>query len=404
MDIKFTIIGAGVIGLAVALKLSERCRDDEICVIEQNDRITGENQSSRNSGVIHAGIYYDRKEQPLKARLSVSGNRELYNFCQTNDIPHKKTGKLVVATDELELEYLDETARIASENGVSFAYISTAEEIARYEPNVCGIAALYFPDSGIIDSTSLVKRLGDLAEKNGVYILCGTKLLSLKNENGVIGVETKSGGEIERFESEYLINCGGLFSDEIARMVDNNFSYEIEGVRGESAKFNKESGDKIWMRGLNVYPAPYGYYNHNGKRARITLGEMKKMVDEGKVTKTTGVHLTPTFDLSDGEFVIGNIVTIGPQKNVGFGKYNYGDNLHHSGTYLEYVNNFFPYLAVEDIELHQTGIMAVVKGKSDWIIERSPKYGKMINLVGIDSPGLTASLSIADYVIENFLD
>ena len=124
------------------------------------------------------------------------------------------------------------------------------------------------------------------------------------------------------------------------------------------------------------------------------------MLQEKKVKKTVGVHLTPTFDIVDGEYVIGKTVTIGPAYTVNVGKEDYSSNLHEEKHYLKKVSHFFPNLRLEDITLHQAGIQAKLKDHCDFEIERDSKYPNFINAVGIDSPGLTASLAIAKYVNE----
>ena len=193
----------------------------------------------------------------------------------------------------------------------------------------------------------------------------------------------------------------------------------MEPVRGEAAKFYKTRRSDVWMSGMNVYPAPYGFYNDTGERARVPFKEFQRLVDEGKVTRTVGLHLTPTFgddDFGDddtGEFcdangnpAISKTVTIGPTSTVGVGKEDYKYNLHPEGHYLEGVRRFFPGLRLSDIELNQAGIRAKLKNHYDhydFVIERDPCFPNLVNLVGIDSPGLTASLAIADYVVNELL-
>jgi len=135
--VDITIIGAGIIGCAAAYRIaSEHTGSKDIVVIERNSQINGENQSSRNSGVIHAGVYYSSDVGPLKAKLCVEGNRMLYEFCKSHNIPHKMCGKLLIAKDALEEEYLYDVHRIASENNVPGLEIMDQKDIAALEPNV----------------------------------------------------------------------------------------------------------------------------------------------------------------------------------------------------------------------------------------------------------------------------
>ena len=201
--VNITIIGAGVIGCALAYTLSRDIGGSrDIVVIERNRQVNGENQSSRNSGVIHAGVYYPRSSGPLKARLCVEGNRMLYDFCLRYDIPHKKCGKLIVATDSLEQEYLEDVYRIAKDNGVPGVKIIDKSKIKGLEPNVDGISALYVPTSGIIEATALVNRLHDLAEDSGVIFLTGNNVTGIKYAGGLFKVRIESGPRSESRSNE----------------------------------------------------------------------------------------------------------------------------------------------------------------------------------------------------------
>lgn len=395
--VKVTIIGAGVVGCAIAYHLSPKY--DEIFVIEKNPKVTSENQSSRNSGVIHAGIYYPQDESPLKAKLCVEGNRLLYEFCQEFDVLHKRTGKLVIATEDWQLDYLQDTFQIAQQNGVPGAKLISAEEARRMEPNIQCRRAAYFPTSGIVEPTQLVYRLFTLASQNGVFFLNHTKVIDIKPKHDYFEVRTQSGDRSEVFETEILINAAGLYSDEIARMINPDCPYQIFPVRGEMAKFYKSRRADIFHAGLNLYPVPHPL-DADGRKLIIPFAEFQKLFKARKLLKTVGVHLTPTFDLIDGSYAIGDTVTIGPATKAVSGKEDYTHDLYPPTYYLGQVHAFFPHLKVEDIALHQTGIQAKLKSQFDWVIEPDEKQPKCLQLIGIDSPGLTGCLAIGKYVKE----
>ena len=150
---------------------------------------------------------------------------------------------------------------------------------------------------------------------------------------------------------------------------------------------------------MNVYPTPFPVYP-DGKKAIIPFKEFQTLFKEGKILKTVGVHLTPTFDIVDGKYEIGNVVTIGPASKGGIDRDDYSNDLFPEEHYLKHIHKLFPTLRLEDISLHQTGIQAKLKEQYDYVIERDEKYPNCINLVGIDSPGLTACLAIAKHVEE----
>ncbi len=395
--VDITIIGAGVIGCAAAYRIAnEYSGSKDIVVVERNSQINGENQSSRNSGVIHAGVYYPEDIGPLKARLCVEGNRMLYEFCKIHDIPHKKCGKLIIATDDLEEEYLYDVHRIASENNVPGLEIIGENDISALEPNVFGTMALYVPTSGVIESTSLVNKLYDLSIEKEVMFLVGNKVIQIEPNKSGFELTVESVNDKEVFQTETLINSAGLYADEIALMVNPDSPYRMDPVKGESAKFYKSARENISMNGLNIYPVPFGYLP-DGERLRVGFKEFKKLFDEGKVTKSVGVHLTPTFELRREEYMIGDTVTIGPAYSAPENREDYKTKIKPL-YYHSMINKFFPNIRPEDVNLHQSGIRAKLANYYDFVIERDPVYKNLINLIGMDSPGLTSSLAVADHI------
>jgi L-2-hydroxyglutarate oxidase LhgO len=396
-EIQITIIGGGVIGCAVAYELS-RDSDLEIALIERNRQINGENQSSRNSGVIHSGIYYSRKTGPLKARLCVEGNRLLYQFCREHSVPHKKTGKLVVATDKLEEEYLADIYKTALDNQVPGVKMISGRKVINYEPNVRAVSALYVPTTGIVEPTILVDRLYRIAESCGVMFLVGNEAVEIRPQGKSIKVKIKSDTGVEIFKTRLLINAAGLYSDDIARMINPASPYVMDPVGGEWGRFYRNKRDDILMNGLSVYPVSCGYLP-DGERLRVGFKEFQKQLELDKVHKSTGVHLTPTFEIKENEYIVSDTVIVGPAYTRPKDREDYSPKREES-YYLDMVRPFFPNLRLEDLGLHQTGIRAKLKDRYDFVIEKDPLFSNVINLVGMDSPALSASLAVAKYVKE----
>ncbi len=394
-EIKITIIGGGAVGCAIAYELSRNSHCD-IAVIEKNSQVRGENQSSRNSGVIHAGIYYPKSKGPLKSRLCVEGNRMLYEFCERYDVPHKKTGKLVVAAEPMEEDYLDDVFRIAVENDVPGVEMIDGRRAALFEPNIRAVSALYVPTSGIIESTSLVDKLYKLAKSAGVMFLLDNEAIEIKPGNNGFMVKIRSRTETETFKTANIINAAGLYSDDLAKIINPDSPYRMDPVKGESAKFYKSKRDNIFMNGLNVYPVPFGYLP-GGERLKVSFKEFQKQSSEGKISKSVGVHLTPTLETGRKGHKLGDTVTLGPAYSQPDNKEDYSHKREEK-YYLDMIKAIFPNLKPGDISLHQAGIRARLKDHYDFIIERDKKYPDLVNLIGIDSPGLTSSLAIAKYV------
>jgi L-2-hydroxyglutarate oxidase LhgO len=394
-EVFITIVGAGAVGCAIAYEISQGI-DQDIAVVEKNSQINGENQSSRNSGVVHSGIYYPKDFSPLKARLCVEGNRLIYKFCSDNQIPCIKTGKLVIATNTLEEEYLEDILEIGQKNGVEGLRVLDKKEFKKLEPNVEGIKAVLVPSSGIIEPTEFVNSLFSIAESSGVIFLPGNELVDIVAGDKGFLLKIQSNSGTEEFRTKILINSGGLFSDIIARMVNPFCRYELDPVKGESAKFYCNRRKDIFINGMNIYPVPFGY-SPDGERENISLAEFRQLFRNHKVNKSVGVHITPTFDIIDGKYGIGSMVTLGPAYSKPESREDYV-----SSRDLEYFHTmvlpFFPNLKVGDIKNHQVGIRAKLKNHYDFIIERDSSFPGCINLIGIDSPGLTSSLAIAKYV------
>jgi L-2-hydroxyglutarate oxidase LhgO len=375
-----TVIGAGVVGCAVAMELAGS--GEEVLVLERNPGVVrGENQSSRNSGVIHAGLYYDRATRPLKAALCAEGNRLLYAFCDLYDVPALKCGKLVVAVKESDIPVLRLYLARALENNVP-AHMVDGRQAAEMEPQVKARAALYLPTSGIIDSTSLVYKLHVVAGNHGAQFLTETTLESARprSEGIELTVRYRDGAQ-DAFLSDRVVNSAGLYSDDVARMADPASTYQIDPLRGEAAKFYRTRRAGICLRGMNVYPTP-------------------EKVETRKGTYfTVGLHLTPTLEKGpSGQLETGAVVTVCPLNMAAAHKEDYGGDFQPMGLFQRRVAPFFPDLKEEDLEPHQVGIQARLVGHQDWVIEFSRADGRWLNLLGVDSPGLTGSLAIAGKV------
>lgn len=397
------IIGAGAVGCAIAYTLAKTGKY-RIIVLEKNDTVPGRNQSARNAGVIHGGIYYPKDREPLKAQLCVRGNALLYEFCDRYHVPHKNVGKLVIATNPQQEEYLEYILNIAKENGVPGIKMITGEEVRRLEPNVRASCALHVPSSGLLEPDALVSAYASLAKLHGAVFVTGTEVTNVRaNKQGLTVEATRTPSRKDSpfmkglsFSADVLINAAGLWSDDIARMTDPTLPYTIDPVRGELAMYTSEVDTAV---GMNIYQAPYGYWNDTGEKADVPVAEFERLMKEGKITRTVGVHLTPTFEkVRTGGWKVSKAVAVGPLKTVGKGKDNYEGDRRKSEDYIQKVSHFFPTLQADALSGRYTGIMAVLPDHYDFVIQRDKIHANVIHLIGIDSPGLTSSLAIGEYV------
>jgi 2-hydroxyglutarate dehydrogenase len=240
------IVGGGILGMAVARELLARHPGARLCVLEAEDRI-GQYQTGRSSGVIHAGIYYEPGS--LKARLCVEGAREMYAYCAEREIPHEKSGKLVVAVDESQLDRLDELERRGRANGVPALRRLRGDEIAEVEPHARGVAALHSPATGVVDFVAVAEAYADDVRRTGGTVHMGTAVSTARPASGQIAIQ-HSGG---RTVASRAVFCAGLWSDRLAVACGAPADPRIVPFRGGYLRVPAA------QRGLvraNVYPVP----------------------------------------------------------------------------------------------------------------------------------------------------
>jgi glycerol-3-phosphate dehydrogenase len=347
------IIGGGVVGCAIAAELSTTYQD--VFVLEQQPR-AGMGTSTRNSGVIHSGIYYPPGS--LKARHCVEGNRLLYEFCVAHDVPHRLCGKMVVASHAGEEAQLEALMRNGQANGVAGLRLLTTAEMRAREPHVQGAAALEVPSTGIVSSEDLVKAYARIAQGRGANIVTHAQVTRLEPARSTVRV-TSSAGEIA---ARCLINSAGLYADEVAALLGNT-KYKIYPVRGEYCEVVRQRGHLV---NALVYPMPH----HD----RLSLG----------------VHLTKT---------LWGTVLVGPTARYIAEKDDYERDREPVGKFAESARRLLPELQDTDLLPAYSGIRPklVPPGApaADFVIERDAAVPQAIHLVGIESPGLTSAPSIA---------
>ncbi|MFH1637772.1 MAG: NAD(P)/FAD-dependent oxidoreductase [Candidatus Woesearchaeota archaeon] len=366
MDADVTIIGAGAVGLAIASEVSKKNKG--IFVIEKNSSF-GQETSSRNSEVIHAGIYY--KPSSLKAKLCIEGSRMLYSLCKKKGIAHRKTGKLIVATEESEEKQLEDLMQNAIDSGARGISLITKKRIAQIEPNIKAMAALLSTETGIIDSHHLMLAYLAEATGNGAGILYRTKVTALEPIAGGLRVAVDSPAGKYDITSRIVINSAGLASDEIAAMA--GIDIDLKGYRLHYCKgdYFNVSRKKSGLISRLVYPVPKAEGGSLGIHATIDLtGQMK---------------LGPDTDYLHGR------------------KISYKIDEGKKGIFFNSCKRFLPFLELDDLSPGMSGIRPRLKSETDFIIRHEKDNGLagLINLIGIESPGLTASPAIARLVGQN---
>ncbi len=362
-----TIIGAGVVGLAIAYSISDLGLD--VTIIDKHDSF-GREASSRNSEVIHASIYYPQNS--LKGRLCLEGNKLMYRLCKDYCIPYSNCGKLIVANNKDECNQLNGILENAIDNGAHGVRIVNKIEIFEIEPNVHADSAIFCPSSGIVDSHKLMEFFEQYSKSKNVNFVYNheVKELSFDNKDYRIIVKDKESNEFQ-LTSKIIINSAGLMSGRIAELLGidiDKHNYRINYHKGIYFRVNRNL-DK-YPKAL-IYPLP---------------------PESGSV----GIHTTP--DLYGG-------MRLGPH-------FFWSDEIDYSvdNTFLKYffgsAVRYLPFLDIEDLKPDMAGIMSSIQKEGemmkDFVIrEESDKgFPGLINLIGMESPALTASPAIGEYVKE----
>jgi 2-hydroxyglutarate dehydrogenase len=240
-------VGAGILGLAVARELLERRPAASVVVVEQADRV-GAHQTSHNSGVIHAGVYY--APGSLKAQLCVEGAARMYDYCDQNGIEARRIGKLIIATDDREVAALDELERRAKANGVPGIRRITRPEIREIEPHATGVAALYSPHTGIVDFRAVSEQLAHEVRAKGAELRLGWKLTDVTDASRSLRLLGSDGDAIE---ASHAVFCAGLWADRLAIRAGASADPRIVPFRGGYLRLRADRRDLV--RGL-IYPVP----------------------------------------------------------------------------------------------------------------------------------------------------
>lgn len=357
-DFDIIVIGAGVVGLAISLELSSNFF---VGLLEKN-KTYGLETSSRNSEVIHSGIHYPTDS--LKAKLCVEGNHLFYEFLKKNNLLFKKTGKITIAIDEKEVNEIERLYKQGRENGVPDIRLLDKTEIKKIAPDIEAIAGLYTPSSGLLNVHYFMDCLYQKFINNGGITGFDEKVINLEKKNGLWVIETEKGSYI----SEVVINSAGLYAEDISKLI--GFNYKTYWAKGDYFTISKKMNVP-----LLVYPVP---------------------MKEG-----LGIHLTPR---TDGTLRIGPDVEYVEKKYPAYpdektqSQYKIAEDK--KDMFVAEVKKYLKNVNKEDLIPESYGIRPKLQNKGDvfkdFVIKE--EISGFINLVGIDSPGLTSSLSIAKYI------
>lgn len=395
-----TVIGGGIVGLATAMETVEKYPRVKLLLLEKEDRLAT-HQTGHNSGVIHSGIYY--KPGSVKAQTCVSGREALLKFCDQHGIPYDLCGKMIVATNEEEIPRLQELLRRGTANGVQGLEMIGPERLKESEPHANGVRALYAAATGIIDFTKVAQVYAARVQSMGGEILTSREVKNVVQGDGGLIMETPSG----EFRSRYLINCAGLFSDYLARMMAQYKSpkvaageeLQIVPFRGEYYKIMPEK--QFLVRGL-IYPVPDPKFPFLGVHFTRTIhGDVEAgpnavlaLAREGyRKTDINIRHLWKTLSYK------GFWSLAGKHWKTGLGE------IHRSiskQAFVKALQRLVPDIRSDDLIAGGAGVRAQAVSPTGALIDDFviTQTGNAIHVLNAPSPGATASLAIGKRIVE----
>ena len=392
---KIAIVGGGIIGMALGYKLVKRFPNSQITIFDKEPSF-GLHQSGRNSGVLHCGLHY--KPGSLKAKLAVDGIRQMVDFCKNEKIDHDVCGKIVVATDESQVKYLDNLAKRGKENGLKDLKILSSSELKKREPNVSSVKTLLVPEEGIVDYKSVMKKFTEKILDNNGEIKFSTKILKALSDLDKVLLKSKN----NEWVFDTVFSCGGLYSDiNYKNFTSKKRPLRIIPFRGEYLKLKKDATSLV---NHLIYPVPDPNYPFLGVHfTRLISGEREVGPNAVFAFRREGYKNTDfsVSEIMDSLFYLGFLKFT--TKNFKFCLNEFVGSLFMS-EFIKKAKKLIPDINSQMFEKGTAGVRALAMNNNGNLLMdfNIIKENNQIHILNAPSPGATASLSIADYIIDNY--
>ncbi len=387
----YAVVGGGIVGLSVAMTLGQRFPDAKILLLEKEAEWAF-HQTGNNSGVIHAGVYY--KPGSFKAKFSRAGSKSMVEFCQKHNIPHEVCGKVIVAVDDSERERLENLYQRGLQNGLPIHRI-TAEEVKEHEPHVKAVAGLWVESTGIADYKQVCNKYAEIAQGQGADLRLNTKVLKVKKTGSEQVVVTSQG----EFQTKFLVNCAGLYSDRVAKLDGVDPQAKIVPFRGEYYELVPEK--RHLVKGL-IYPVPNPDFPFLGVHfTRMVDGSVHAGPNAVLSLKREG-YTKKDFDLGDFAEVMtypGFWKLAAKHADEGFKEIIRSFS---KAAFVKSLQGLIPEVQMEDVVPTHAGVRAQAlknTGKlvDDFLIVEGENS---VHVCNAPSPAATSSLEIGKYVVE----
>ena len=387
----FIIIGGGILGFSTAMQLQQRYPDKRILVLEKESG-PAQHQTGHNSGVIHAGVYYTPGS--LKARFCLEGNRRMKAFCDEHQVHYDECGKLLVATNEIEMQRMQALWERTEANGLERYWLS-ADELKEREPNIVGMGAIFVPSSGIVNYAQVTATMAKVFQQAGGEIRYGHRVNALLETTNEVRVST----EQETFTSRYMISCSGLMADRIVKMLGLKPDFTICPFRGEYYLLPEKHNQIV---NHLIYPIPDPTMPFLGVH-------LTRMIDG---TTTVGPNAVLAFkregyrktDISPADlvqmFTNPGILKV-LAKNLKPGLVEMKNSLFKS-AYLEEVRKYCPAIALSDLKPYPAGVRAQAVSRDGKLIDDFLFINtkRSVNVCNAPSPAATSSLPIGEHIVD----
>lgn len=384
------IVGAGIVGLATALKIKEKKPSLSVLIIEKEDGIA-KHQTGNNSGVIHSGLYY--KPGSKKATNCINGYHMLVEFCDKHKIDYELCGKVVVAIDETELPELDKLYKRGIENGLTGLKMLTPDEIKEYEPHISGIKGFHVPQTGIVDYAKVADKMAEVFKTTGGQIQLNSQVKKVEKTDTDVTVKTSNGD----YKATYLVNCAGLYSDKVAEINGEKSAIKIIPFRGEYYKLSKE---KQYLIKNLVYPVPdpnfpfLGVHFTRMKKGGVEAGPNAVLAYKREGYKKSQINI--------GEF-LETLAWPGFRKvaakywKTGLGEFH---RSYSKKAFTKALQRLLPEITAKDLVAGGAGVRAQACDKNGGLLDdfAIDENDRIINVYNAPSPAATSSLAIGDTI------
>lgn len=385
------IIGGGIVGCAAAMAL-QKDSDFKILIIEAEDKLAA-HQTGNNSGVIHSGLYY--KPGSLKAKNCTEGRKLLYDFCEEHNIKFEKCGKIVVAVTEDEIKPLDDLHERGIANGLEGLKKLTANELKEYEPNVQGVAGLFVPQTGIVDFLHVTNTYAKIIKGAGGKVETDCRFISVSKSGKELLLKTSRGD----IKTKFLVNCGGLYSDLIAKTCGVNPGLQIIPFRGEYYKLREEKEHLV--KNL-IYPVSDPKFPFLGVHfTRMINGGIEAGPNAVLAFKREGYNKTD-FSFKDVSALLtysGFWKMAAKYYKMGFGEFYRSLN---NKAFVKALQKLVPDVQLSDITKSGAGVRAQALEPNGKLVDdfRIAEAERMVHVLNAPSPAATASISIGNRIAQ----